>query len=349
MIRRVQLKNFQSHKSTSLEFTPGVNYIVGTSDSGKTAIIRALRWVNTNRPSGTAYRSNWGGDTEVLVVTDEGLVIRRRTDKKNEYEVDGVVLKALKTDVPEEVKNVLNLGSINFQNQFDKSFLLSATSGEVAEHFNKVANFEKIGKTIRTLTSMLQRHVRQVEVKKGRINELRATLKEYAFIPRLEDRVEDLEGKLRRFKEFSAQVDALYALVKKLPIIQEKIRKTSNLLVLEQKVIQVELKMQKKRQLIENIRKLSSLINSLQNIVIHFQEFKALLALESSVKSIEKKLQTKQILFDSVKILTKNINDLRRVDLSITRQEKAVELAEKDYHNNFPDVCPLCGSKITKI
>jgi len=56
MIKYLQIQNFQSHKDSLLEFDPGVNVIVGSSDSGKTAVIRALRWLVWNRPSGDAFR-----------------------------------------------------------------------------------------------------------------------------------------------------------------------------------------------------------------------------------------------------------------------------------------------------
>ena len=78
MIQSVHIQNFQSHKNSTLEFSPGVNIIVGTSDSGKTAIIRALRWVVWNRPSGDSLRSTWGGKTSVEICLDKGSVERSK-------------------------------------------------------------------------------------------------------------------------------------------------------------------------------------------------------------------------------------------------------------------------------
>ena len=49
-VRRITLENFQSHKHTEMEFGPELNVIVGPSDSGKSAIIRALKWVMYNEP-----------------------------------------------------------------------------------------------------------------------------------------------------------------------------------------------------------------------------------------------------------------------------------------------------------
>ena len=61
MIQSLQINNFQSHKYSVMELHKGVNVIIGPSDSGKTTILRALRWLVWNRPSGDAFRSDWGG------------------------------------------------------------------------------------------------------------------------------------------------------------------------------------------------------------------------------------------------------------------------------------------------
>lgn len=43
MIKTIIVKNFQSHSNTKLELSDGLNTFIGKSDSGKSAIIRALR------------------------------------------------------------------------------------------------------------------------------------------------------------------------------------------------------------------------------------------------------------------------------------------------------------------
>jgi len=55
VVEKITIKNFQSHEETELQFSSGVNVIVGSSDSGKSAILRALKWVVQNKPSGTAF------------------------------------------------------------------------------------------------------------------------------------------------------------------------------------------------------------------------------------------------------------------------------------------------------
>ena len=94
MIEGLKISNFQSHRDSSLEFSPGVNALVGDSDCGKSAVMRALLWVITNQPQGDAHVSNWlkdkkgkvKGICQVSVLLDTGTVTRSRGKDENSYE-----------------------------------------------------------------------------------------------------------------------------------------------------------------------------------------------------------------------------------------------------------------------
>ena len=51
----VNLNNFQSISGAELEFVEGLNLIVGQSNSGKTAILRAINSVVDNPSRGKLY------------------------------------------------------------------------------------------------------------------------------------------------------------------------------------------------------------------------------------------------------------------------------------------------------
>ena len=56
MLSKITLKNIQAHEDLTLEFGPGRNVIHGSSDSGKTAVLRGLLWTAINDGIGdTAY------------------------------------------------------------------------------------------------------------------------------------------------------------------------------------------------------------------------------------------------------------------------------------------------------
>ena len=131
MLKKVLIENFQSHKKSEFDFVPGVNVIIGASDTGKSAIFNAINWVATNRPLGESFRSEWGGDTKVTIHTSsDEQVGRNRTQSTNEYVINNTPLTAFKSDVPQAVLDVLQLDSYSIQSQMDSPFLLSLSPGE---------------------------------------------------------------------------------------------------------------------------------------------------------------------------------------------------------------------------
>ena len=89
-ITQVRLKNFQSHEDTTISFDD-YNIIYGKTNSGKSAILRGIKWALYNLPpaEGVDFRRFGTKETIVEVTFDDGKKIRRRrTSKENEYILD---------------------------------------------------------------------------------------------------------------------------------------------------------------------------------------------------------------------------------------------------------------------
>lgn len=166
MIESVHIQNFQSHKDTKICFTEGVNVLIGASDAGKSAIFRAIQWCLYNRPLGDGFRSYWGGDTSVTLRFFDGRELTRIKGKGvNSYFIDGIELKAFGTQPPDEVLALHNLDqTLNVQAQIDPIFLLQSSPGEVAKHFNEIADLEKIDITSKNLDTEARALKKQREV-----------------------------------------------------------------------------------------------------------------------------------------------------------------------------------------
>lgn len=148
------LKNFQSHKETNLQFGTGVNVIIGVSDSGKSAILRALRWLWTSRPLGD-YFVRWGEkDCTATLKINGNEIIRGKEKKQNYYSVNGKILEAMKAEVPPEVSEALKLEDINWQGQRDLDFLLSLSPLEASKYIQKLCGLEAVPPILSNLASM---------------------------------------------------------------------------------------------------------------------------------------------------------------------------------------------------
>lgn len=192
MISYLTISNFLSHKKTKLEFSKGVNIIVGPTDSGKSAIIKTLKWVVTNRPMGDGMCSNWGGDTAVTLFIDHQIQ-RYKGGEGNLYFLNDHKFAALKGDVPVEIQQELNLTDINIQTQFDSHFLLSSSSGEVAQYFNKVAHLNKIDIGLQNIQRWTREVQRRLEYNEQSLLTAQERLFEFAYIEEVDNLLKDLE------------------------------------------------------------------------------------------------------------------------------------------------------------
>lgn len=198
-LTKVKLVNFQSHTSTTLDLCPGVNVLVGSSDSGKSAVVRALGLVVFNRPSGDAWCRRHGAedDTSVTVSTDAEVAVRRVRGKHNEYQIkvkggEPKSLKAVGTDVPQPIVEALNLGELNMQRQGDRHFLLSESPSETARILNEVAGLEEIDKAHSVITAIIRENNRELAAETRRLADCREELKCFEGMNELSGRADAL-------------------------------------------------------------------------------------------------------------------------------------------------------------
>jgi exonuclease SbcC len=208
MIDEIHLGNFQSHKDTTLALDPGLNVIVGASDSGKSAIIRALRWLIWNRPMGDAFINHNAQGAFVNITTDEMDVIQRaKGPGGNEYRINDQFFKAFGNDVPEEIQAILNMDEVNLQQQLDRPFLISNSPGEVAAYFNKIVRLDKIDAGTKKINSQIRTLTNQISADESRKEQFEIELGEYKYLDHFEVDLEELEKMNRDSQNITRAID----------------------------------------------------------------------------------------------------------------------------------------------
>lgn len=204
MIKFISLKNFQSHKNSTLEFCPYVNSIVAPSDSGKTTILRALNWNINNDPSGDAFVSQWALDekgnqkeeTVVTVGTNSNTIARTKKGKINTYTINNKILEAIGVGVPQEIQEAFNFSEVNIQKQMDAPFLLSNTPGEVARFFNKITKLDTIDTYFSAIEIKKRNTKTELDLAKTNKTSVEQELTQYTWIEQaanIIDRIKKLE------------------------------------------------------------------------------------------------------------------------------------------------------------
>jgi len=85
-IAKVHIENFQDHDDTTIEFTAGINLITGSSNAGKSAILRAINFCLHNQPSGVEFISFDEDEARVTLEFSDGTIVQRiKSESRNCY------------------------------------------------------------------------------------------------------------------------------------------------------------------------------------------------------------------------------------------------------------------------
>lgn len=318
MLKKIILQNFQSHRYTEIELSTGVNIIVGSTDSGKSAIMRGLKWLRNNRPGGDSFRSYWGGDTIVTVETTEGNTISRfKTKTENGYFLNGKKFVAIGTDVPAEIVAALDIAESNTQFQFDRPFLLSSSDGDVASHFNSISNLEVIDKS----QSAMRQWVQKIDIRlKASVENLESTevdLQKYEHIDKLDIEVEVLETLCKKYTGISTRLKALEKIVVLAKEVDEEIHANSSILALEKQVHSV-LHLQDVADALKNkINALESTFSDISRITPKIERQKKKIVLEEPVFLLLSKTNAENAVLKKIHTLELLIKEISETSLQI--------------------------------
>lgn len=245
MIKKLKTENFQSHQLTEVKFSSGVNAIVGKTDSGKSSLLRCLNWVINNKPGGDAFRSNWGGDTSVVLTLDNDVEVCRQKIGKNSENIYSLStckdpFKAFNKSVPDEIIEVLNMNQINWQFQHDSIFLLSESSGEVARKLNEVASLEMIDVALINILKSVKSNTTELNYEESNLEEHLESLKEYDDLEQMKDDIKEIEilvAKKEKSEDKFSEIQRLCDSTKK---AKRRIKEFESVLVMEDDVDEIE-------------------------------------------------------------------------------------------------------------
>lgn len=322
-----------------------MNCIIGQSDSGKSAVLRALNWVVTNKPGGEAFRSSWGGRTLVELEFSDGSIVGREKDKENVYYTENQEYKAFGQSVPDDVTEQINMDDINIQAQMDSPFLLSSSSGEVAKTLNRIANFTQIDTGISNIRKKVQENSRSIKTANSVIEDLEKQIKEFDYL-------EDLEEDLIAFEELSNKVVGVTEEEKELAKILVLIFKDQVDIEEIDKVLKAEPELKAALTLTEQLETTTGQIRSLERLIKCVAEYQQEQKEIEELLLAENDLNNTYALVEQHKEIEKQIKETERIIKVIEHQEWKLhdisvfidDSADK-WHEEFPDVCPLCGVK----
>jgi DNA repair protein SbcC/Rad50 len=348
-INELLLENFQIHKELLLQFSPGVNTLVGESDAGKSAVVRALDLVLRNQPRGG--EENFQSDftetpLKIIISDDQGNLVERseRTYKIN----DGKPIKAFGATVPDQIVDLFPVKDINFQFQLDPYFMVLETGGKAAEVLNKATGFsdqEMIISEIKSRTAesrkLLKTLIKQKEKSSEEVDKLRN-------IPRFLMRSKAVALAQSEYDENLRNMHILEESVEDLSRAEDEIKKYVNLDTYKEKLEKICGEEFKVKEILNNKTLIGIKSVRLLELKNKLESLKKLDKFLSPVNEIIAKVKEHNEIREARQDLFSKKNDIDTLNAKWMRQEMIIDDLKLKLTDALKELgkCPLCGSDL---
>ena len=341
IIKRVQLENYRSHSNTTVEFTKGVNLILGKNGRGKTSILEAISTVmfNTKDRSGKETGKSYikfgekSSKVEIDFIANDGREYNLKTEffktKPKKQTLKDMIGSEYDGDIQEKLEELCGIKKgfeetyenivIAKQNEFINIFKDSGTTRE--KTFNKIFNTQ-IYKEM--YDSFLKEAIDKYKSEKENLDSKISSLKE-----NMEDK-EQITNFLKEEKEIEKDLQDKF---KNINVVSKNLENE----IKEYEITEIEL-----NNLIKNIKdeesKIKKYLNILKENIIEAKQAKKAKII---VKETEKYYLEYLDIENKLKDLRENLDNLLEEQKLNTQYQNNIEKLELSNKNLKVDISNL--------
>ena len=358
IIKRVKLENYRSHSNTTVDFSKGVNLILGKNGKGKTSILEAISSVmfNTKDRSGKETGKNFikfgekSGKIEIEFTANDGRdyifkteFFKAKPKKQTLTDVNGLdcegdiqenleELCGIKKGFEETYENIV----IAKQNEFINIFKAKPKDRE--EIFNKIFNTQIYKEMYDSfLKEATDKYIKQIDYLSKDIDSLKENMENKEEISKLLKDEETLKEKLNmdfsktteistklsnEIKDYETTEINLKNLISNIQDEEEKLKKYSNLL--KENIIEAK-KAKKAKTVVEENKKSYFKYLEVEKKLKDFREIYANLLQEQKLNiQYQNNMEKLELSNKSLKA------DITNLEESISKNSEKKEILEKD-------------------
>ena len=274
-ITKVRIENFQSHEDTEFELSPGLNVIVGSSENGKSAILRAINFVLHNQPRGDDFVRMDTEETRVHLWFSDGSYVCRikgGPSERNavlwrtpEGEEDG--RDKIGDHLPAEVVKLLGKppidewhGPISYADQMAPLFLVSLGPTNLPRAISKLIGIDDFEEAAKRLSSQANEAKKQIKDSTARVARLDEQLKEYQFLDEQLEELDELETLATNIEQRFEKINQARSLLDKYADVMKQGRAAFKILTKAKQVAALSGEVAPARELFSKISGMRSLI-----------------------------------------------------------------------------------------
>lgn len=313
--------------------------IVGPSDAGKSAIVRALRLAALNRPNGALFVRHGTKACEVTVTTDKGTVVRKKGKGVNSYTVDGKVYAAFGNGVPAEVETVLNLSPDNFQRQLDLHFWFADSGGQVSRKLNEIVNLDLIDKSLAKAASAVRTADEKYESVKSEYLTAKREVWRLKWVERIGKELTQVERLLDRYRDKSRKASELRLLLAPLSRLRRDAGRLLNAKLAGENAMSAGARLRGARAKRKDLQKLLSEVNQASRLAkMTVPDFSTVQQLRKSGDEIAERRADLEALLE----------DITKAKEEVTSWQAKLEVTTSTLRKLSKDKCPTCGQPVRR-
>ncbi len=216
---RAKIRNFQSIES--MDFTiQGLTVVTGQNNSGKSAIIRAIRGLFQNSRSAKQFVRHGTPQADVLLDLGDSTVRWEKSDKVNRYTVNGKVLDKVGSGVPPEVLDLgvqpVRVGDLTLWPQIadqftGQVFLIDQPGSVIAEAISDTERVSKLNSALRSAESDRRSVLQTLKIRQSDLERADKRLTQFAGLDTVLEQVAvldectlSLEKRLKEIQEIKS-------------------------------------------------------------------------------------------------------------------------------------------------
>lgn len=179
-IYKLILNNFQQWKTGLIEFKPGLNILIGNTESGKSTLFRAIGSILTGKMPEDYIRKGTKGCEVEIQFSDGSIFKRSRNKKDNIANANGIIFERVGKEIPFEYFNKLGKTSIEFGNkelslcsysQFEPHFFITLSDYDKSKLIGTICGIDIVDKLVDAINKDIRSNNANIKFLENKIKE----------------------------------------------------------------------------------------------------------------------------------------------------------------------------------
>lgn len=352
-IKTLILDNFQQWKKGQINFTNGLNIIIGDTECGKSTLFRAINSILTGKMPENYIRKGTKG-CEVKVEFSDGTIFRRLRNKKdNIVDANGIIFERVGKDIPFEYFKQLGPTSIEFGNkelslcnysQFEPHFFITLSDYDKSKLIGTICGIDIVDKVMDSINKDIRNNNTNIKFLEQQISQQQA--EKDKKIPEFEK----LNKKMSQLTEYYNNINQKSELIKKLSELQtqlkifnkniQEIKNNKN--IIDQKINSFDIN---KYLLLEKLYIHKNNLTIFKIIKTKIEDQKNNLKIDFFDNKKSQLLENLYYLKEKLVTINKNIIYNKQLKIEVEQNINNFEIKKSELLKDF-DKCPLCGGII---